>query len=134
MPGSLFKFPTKALSNDIEQIMGNFRGVLKQLVLRLQLDESLLDCFVHQAEFSGNLLVVTSGKNFVEFLHGLVVSFNVLSLRLNFGVKLKSSGYYVLGLNDKVIKVLLLTGQCGTGGALRFFEAFLNRLQSLQVD
>lgn len=70
------------------------------MVLFLQLNESLLDCFVHEIEFSRNLLVVASSEHFIKLLHRLIVSFNVLSLRLNFGIEFKSSGYDVLGLHN----------------------------------
>lgn len=66
-------------------------------------------------------------------MHSLVVSINMLSLGLDFAVKFERSRDYVLGLNDKVVKVLLLTGQSGTCGTFRLLETFLYHLQGLQI-
>lgn len=78
------------------------------MIFRLKLHKSLLNSFLHQTKFTGNLLVVTAGKHFIQLLHSLVVGVDVLSLRLNFVVEFECSGDNVFGLDNKVVEVLLL--------------------------
>ena len=104
------------------------------MVFRLKLYESLLNSFLHQIELPCNLLIVTTCEYFIQFLHSLVISFYVLSLRLDFVVKFEGGCNYVFSLDNKVIKVLLLIGECGTCRALTFIETFLYHFQALQID
>ena len=78
------------------------------MIFRLKLHKSLLNSFLHQTKFTGNLLVVTTRKHFIQLLHSLVEGVDVLSLRLNFVVEFECSGDNVFGLDNKVVEVLLL--------------------------
>lgn len=92
-----------------------------------------MNSLLHQIEFTCNLLIVASCKYFVKLLHGLVKRIYVLSLGLNFVVEFKGSCDYVFGLDDKIVKVLLLISQCRTSRTLCFIESFLDHLQTLNV-
>ena len=88
---------------------------------------------MHQAEFSGDLLVVTSRKHFIQFLHGLVVSVDVLGLGVHFVIQFECSSNYVFCLDHKIVKEGLLVRKGCASRAFRFVEALLDLLKSLQV-
>lgn len=63
---------------------------------------------MHQAKFSCDLLVVTSRKHFIQLLHSLVVSVDVLGLGVHFVIQFECSGNYVFGLDHKIVEEGLL--------------------------